>query len=158
MLNSRQLSGGEQLFGGSRLSAHEDLSRHIDVQPSSDREFGLVIAAVFTAIGLWPLIRHGHPRLWCFALAAALGLCALVIPRALHPLNRVWTALAVLLNRVMNPIATGVMFFLAFLPVALIMRAMKKDPLRLKLDPEARSYWIKRDPPGPLAGSMIDQF
>lgn len=140
------------------MSAHEDLSRHIDVQPSSDREFGLVIAAVFTVIGLWPLMRHGHPRLWCFALAAGLVLCALTIPRVLHPFNRLWTALAVLLNRVMNPIATGVMFFLAFLPVALIMRAMKKDPLRLTLDPAAGSYWIKRDPPGPLAGSMIDQF
>lgn len=140
------------------MSAHEDLSRHIDVQPSSDREFGLVIAAVFTAIGLWPLIRHGRLRLWCLVLAGVMLLCALAMPRVLGPLNRVWTALAALLNRIMNPVATGVMFFLAFLPVALIMRAMKKDPLRLALDPAAGSYWIKRDPPGPAAGSMVDQF
>lgn len=140
------------------MSAHEDLSRHIDVQPSSNREFGLVIAAVFTVIGLWPLIRHGRPRLWCLVLAASFALFALAAPRVLSPFNRVWTALAVLLNRIMNPVATGVIFFLAFLPVALIMRAMKKDPLRLALDPAAGTYWIKRDPPGPLADSMLDQF
>ena len=37
-------------------STHERLSDNETVKGSSDRSFGLVFAAVFTIIGLWPLI------------------------------------------------------------------------------------------------------
>jgi hypothetical protein len=38
------------------------------------------------------------------------------------------------------------------------MRLFGKDPLRLKFDSSAESYWIKRDPPGPAPESMHQQF
>jgi hypothetical protein len=38
------------------------------------------------------------------------------------------------------------------------MRLFGKDPLRLRFDPAAGSYWIKRDPPGPTADSLNNQF
>ena len=43
-------------------------------------------------------------------------------------------------------------------PIGLMMRANGRDPLRLKLDSKADSYWIPRDPPGPAPESMINQF
>jgi hypothetical protein len=49
-------------------------------------------------------------------------------------------------------------FFGAVLPTGLIMRALGKDPLRLKRRPDANSYWIERHPPGPAHKSMKDQF
>ncbi len=52
----------------------------------------------------------------------------------------------------------GLVYFAAVVPTALIVRARGKDLLRLKRDPAAESYWIKRDPPGPPAGSMSNQF
>jgi hypothetical protein len=33
-----------------------------------------------------------------------------------------------------------------------------KDPLRLRRDRAAVSYWVPRDPPGPPPGSMPKQF
>jgi len=44
------------------------------------------------------------------------------------------------------------------LPTGLVMRAMGKDLLRLKREPDAASYWIVRAPPGPAPESMKDQF
>jgi hypothetical protein len=41
-------------------------------------------------------------------------------------------------------------------PIGLIVQ--RKDPLRLKRDPAAATYWIERDPPGPPRGSMSRQF
>jgi hypothetical protein len=38
------------------------------------------------------------------------------------------------------------------------MRLLGKDPLRLKFDREASSYWIKREPPGPDPDGMPRQF
>jgi hypothetical protein len=38
------------------------------------------------------------------------------------------------------------------------MRAIGKDLLRLKQEPEAESYWIVRAPPGPAPETMKDQF
>jgi len=49
-------------------------------------------------------------------------------------------------------------FFGTVLPTGLIMRLMGKDLLRLKREPEADSYWIRRRPPGPAPETMKDQF
>ena len=75
---------------------------------------------------------------------------------ALAPLNRWWTK--VLLYRVVNPIALGLLFYVAVMPVGLLMRVPGKDPLQLRRDPDAASYWIDRTPPGPAPESMKNQF
>jgi hypothetical protein len=59
---------------------------------------------------------------------------------------------------VVNPVIMAVMFYGAILPMALLLRALGKDLLRLKCDPKADSYWIAREPPGPAPGSMSKQF
>jgi hypothetical protein len=57
-----------------------------------------------------------------------------------------------------NPIVMAFVFFGAVLPTGLIMRAVGKDPMRLKCEPDANSYWIERRPPGPAPESLKDQF
>ena len=83
-------------------------------------------------------------------------LAAFIAPRVLHPLNRVWFALGLMLHHVVNPIIMALMFYGAILPMALLLRARGKDVLRLKREPETDSYWIEREPPAP--GSMSKQF
>jgi hypothetical protein len=63
-----------------------------------------------------------------------------------------------LLHKVVNPIVMALMFFGAVLPTGVVMRALGKDPLRLKWQPDGNSYWIERRPPGPTPESMKDQF
>jgi hypothetical protein len=52
----------------------------------------------------------------------------------------------------------GLMFFLVFTPMALLIRLRGKDLLRLRRDPEAPSYWIPRQPPGPAPDTLKQQF
>ena len=52
----------------------------------------------------------------------------------------------------------AVMFYGAILPMALLLRALGKDLLRLKREPQTNSYWIAREPPAPAPGSMSKQF
>ena len=138
--------------------AHEDLTREQHVDGSSDRVFGLVFAALFLLIGSGPL-RHEHPpRWWAYGLAAVFALAALLRPALLSGLNRLWIKFGILIGKVVSPIALGILFYGVLTPVAAVIRLSGRDPLRLKLDPNASSYWIMRKPPGPQPDSMTNQF
>jgi hypothetical protein len=128
------------------------------VQMGSERSFGLVFTAFFLLVGLWPLKSGGEPRLWALGAATAFLLAALVAPKALRPLNLLWFKFGMLLHHVVTPLVMGLLFFLTVTPVGLLMRATGKDPMRLKRDPSAASYWIMRTPPGPAPESMKTQF
>jgi hypothetical protein len=52
----------------------------------------------------------------------------------------------------------GFMFFIVVTPIGLLLRMLKKDILRLRIDRQAPSYWIPREPPGPAPESMKNQF
>jgi len=138
--------------------AHEDLTRDQHVEGSSDRAFGLVFASVFLLIAGWPLFQGETPRWWAFGVAAGFGLVALVKPTLLAGPNRLWSKLGVLLGKVVSPIALGVLFYGVLTPIGAVIRLTGKDPLRLKRDPAADSYWIPREPPGPPPDSMTNQF
>lgn len=61
-------------------------------------------------------------------------------------------------HRVVNPFVLALLFFATIVPMGLVMRAFGRDALRLKLDKNATSYWILREPPGPSPETMKHQF
>jgi len=138
--------------------AHEELSREQQIEGSSDRSFGLVFAGAFLLIAVWPLLHGATPRWWAFGVAAVFGGIALLKPALLAPLNRLWMKLGILLGRVVSPIALGILFYGVITPIGAIVRLAGTDPLRLKRDPTADSYWIPRKPPGPPPDSMTNQY
>ena len=137
---------------------HESYERSEDVHGSSDRSFGIVFAVVFCVIGLLPLAFGGGARLWSLGVGVAFLLVAVVAPAVLAPLSRLWLRFGLLLHRIVSPVVLGIMFFVVITPMALVMRALGKDLLRLRFDRAAASYWIDRTPPGPPPESMKDQF
>ena len=137
---------------------HENLSRSHVAERGSPRGFGIVFAAVFAVIGLWPLMDGEGVRVWALAAAAVFLVLALMRPSLLAPLNRIWLGLGAVLHRIVNPLVMGLMFFAVITPTALLLRLMGKDLLRLRFPPGAKSYWIPRQPPGPEPQSMRNQF
>ena len=139
---------------------HEDFTRKEAVQGSSDRSFGFVMAAFFGLVALFPLL-HGplsSIRWWALVLAAAFLAFALLWPAALRPLNRAWLRLGLLLSKVVSPVVLMILFYATVTPIGILMRWAGKDPLRLRRDAAAASYWIPREPPGPAPDSMKQQF
>jgi Saxitoxin biosynthesis operon protein SxtJ len=137
---------------------HEDLTRRAGVRASSDRQFGVVIGLFLVVVSLWPLLWRGRTRTAVLMVAAAVLLTAALAPFLLHPLNRAWTMLGALLGRIVNPVAMAALFYLVFTPVGLLLRLLGKDPLRLRWDAAAPTYWIERQPPGPPPETMANQF
>jgi hypothetical protein len=150
---------GERLDPMARsANLHEDLAREDDIVGSSDRAFGLTLAAVFAVIGVVRLVlSHSYAGWWLGAAAVMLAF-ALAWPAALAPLNRLWLRLGLVLYKVVNPLVMGLVFFTTVMLIGLLMRALGKDPLRLRRDPAAGSYWITREPPGPEPDTMKNQF
>jgi Saxitoxin biosynthesis operon protein SxtJ len=140
------------------MAAYEDFHREDSVNPSSNRTFGMVLAGFFALVGVLPLLRRHPLRLWALPISGIFLLAVIVAPAILTPLNRAWTALGTLLHKVTNPIILGVFFYFVFTPFGSLMRLFGKDFLRLKLDPDAESYWIVRQPAGPPPESMSNQF
>jgi hypothetical protein len=138
---------------------HHELARaHSEEKSSSERSFGMVFGAVFLLLagrsiwhgtGTWPL--YG-------AIALGFVLVGLFRPALLAPFNRAWTKLGLILGKIVSPIVLGGLFFLVIAPAAIMFRWMGKDLLNLRGDPEAGSYWLVRDPPGPTPESINDQF
>jgi saxitoxin biosynthesis operon SxtJ-like protein len=140
------------------MNIHEDLTRHEETTSSSDRSFGLVFAGFFALVGLAPLIRGHSIRVWALGLCAVFLSVALIRPRVLGPLNRVWTALGLMLHAIVNPIVLGFLFFATITPMGIVTRWFGKDSLRLRRDPTEPTYWIVRRPPGPAPETMPNQF
>jgi hypothetical protein len=140
-----------------RLNTHESSDRPEEVQTASDRSFGILFSVVFLILGLWPL-RHGMPvRTWMLVVSVALLLVALVLPRVLHPANIVWSRIGMLLHKVVNPLVTGLLFYLVFTPVGILLRMFGKDVLKLEKH-AGDTYWIVRTPASSDPGSMTRQF
>jgi hypothetical protein len=137
---------------------HESFDRVETVRGSSDRAFGIVFAVVFLAIAIVPWLFGGSFRLWSLGVAAVFGVIAFAAPGVLAPLNRVWLKFGLLLHRIVSPVVLGIMFFLVVTPIGLLMRMLGKDPLRLRFDRGASTYWIPREPPGPPPDSFTNQF
>lgn len=138
--------------------SHEDFKPKTEPRTSSDRAFGGVFAGVFALVAAWPLVHAAPPRWWAAAVALAFALLALAAPRTLAPLNRIWIRLGALLHAIVSPIVLAVIFYGVVLPTAIVMRLRKRDPLRLRFDPQAATYWIDRVPPGPPPQSFRDPF
>lgn len=163
--------------------SHEVFSRQSGPQGSSDRQFGLVFSAFFLILAILdyfsklpPFLKLSlpigqcpyliaHPELAAHELSLAFLavslsflIIALVFPKALFPLNWVWTKFGLLLHKIVSPVVLGVLFLVVFTPVGVVMRLFGGDPLRLRFEPNASSYWIARNPPGPAPESLKDQF
>jgi hypothetical protein len=137
-----------------KSAIHEDLSREQPVEGPSNRSFGLLFTTSFAIVALGPLIRHREPRLWAASIAAVFLALSLAQPALLAPLNRLWLKFGALLQKIVNPFVMALLFLSTLTPLALIMRLLGKDPLRLRWDSTAKSYWIDHK----ASGSMRDQF
>lgn len=125
---------------------------------SSDRMFGLIMAAFLLLLAAIPLLSGKGPRLWVLAISAAFLLPALLFPKALAPFNKLWTRFGLLLSRVVSPLALAVLFFAFITPYGWLMRRLGKSHIPVGFDAGASSYWTAREPPGPEPESLRDQF
>jgi hypothetical protein len=140
---------------------HERIQAHERIEGPSDRSFGVTVGGILAGLGLlkglwfadWSVVARA-----LVLVGGALVVAALVRPSLLAPLNRAWLRLGLVLFKIVNPIVMFLIYATTVVPIGLWLRLRGKDPLRLRRDPAAASYWIPREPPGPPPESMRNQF
>lgn len=134
---------------------HEDFGREQAGEPGSVKGFAVVMAIAI------PIVLYVIIDRWNFLyLVPGLILVELsfLVPRAVVPLNRLWFELGILLGKIVSPIIMGVIYFLVVTPIGLCRRMLGKDSLTSSLLPQAKTYWVERDPPGPEPEDLPRQF
>jgi hypothetical protein len=105
------------------------------------RSFGFVMASAFGVLGALSLWRGKFFGPYSLGLGAAFLLVALVLPRSLAPIERVWTGFATLMSVVMTYVILTVLFFAVITPLGVAMRLCGRDALKLKKAPSTPSFW-----------------
>ncbi len=121
--------------------------KHIDATPKEIRKFGLtfmVLCLLLAALSLYKGTTFWH---WCLGAGAVFLVTGLFAQPLLKPLYIGWMTLAFALGWINTRIILGIVFYLIFTPVGLMMRLFQKDSMGLRFDKQAASYWIKRGPP-----------
>ena len=110
----------------------------------SNKKFGFFFSVIFLLISSYYLYLSE------IIIALTLGFISILFftvsllkAGLLLPFNIVWMKFGILLGKLISPIVLGTIFFFMFTPVAVIMRLVGRDELRLRLNFK-NSYWIKR--------------
>jgi hypothetical protein len=107
------------------------LSRSKARRHRAEREFGLLVGAIFAALGAWWYYREKFPavRPWFVVLGAALLVLGALWPRALVYPFKAWMGLAERISRVVTALVLAIVFFLIVTPIGLWKRLRGWDPL-----------------------------
>jgi hypothetical protein len=124
----------------------------------SNRSFGWTFTGIFVLTGLYGAWRGGPELTALLVLALATAVVTITRESWLTPLNRAWMKLGELLGKVVSPVVLGAVFFAIFTPVGVLMRAFGRDTMCRRFEAAAKSYWVKRDPPGPADDSYRNMF
>jgi Saxitoxin biosynthesis operon protein SxtJ len=125
----------------------------------SERNFGLMLTAVFAILAIRGIIHHRSLAVYgiCFTASAVCGLVSLTSPKILAPLNKGWFYLGKWMGKIVSPIVLGIIFFVILAPVAILTRLFGRDELRLKRR-ATNFYWIDRVAPILTDQSFKNQF
>jgi len=107
-------------------------------------QFGITMGIV--------LILFGGLFLWCdkdyyiylFIIAAAFIILGLAVPFVLKPIHKVWMTISIILGWIMTRVILSILFYLVVTPTSWLARLFGKRFLDLKIDKNARSYWIPK--------------
>ena len=121
------------------------------------RQFGLLVGAIFTVIGLWPLVFRGEPlRLWALGLGGLLIACGGMLPHVLRPIHTGWMWVGHILGWINTRILLGIVFYVLVTPIGLVFRLMGKDTMRQGFAESSTTYRMIRSPRPP--SHMKHQF
>lgn len=118
---------------------------YVQIHPPSPRSFAVVMAVAFGLLAVWLRADVVQTAIASY-LTLKFALVAWLKPAAVSGLNHGWFVFGMALARLLNPLSMALIYGLAVIPTALLMRIAGADPLRLKPDPKLSSYWIEREP------------
>lgn len=117
--------------------------------PPELRRFGLALGAGLTVLSSILLWREKSAGPWILGVAVTVLLLAILWPRALGPLEKVFARVARVVAKALTYLVLTITFFFVITPIGLVMRLLRRDLLALKPAPDQPSFWVEVEPDGP---------
>ena len=113
-----------------------------DIKIGSNKSFGIVFFFVFLIVGIYPILKGNEPHYWSIIISVIFLILGLLNSIYLTPLNKLWFKFGILLGQIISPIVMGIVFFIVVTPIALFMKILNKDVLKLNKN-NKKTYWIE---------------
>jgi hypothetical protein len=108
------------------------------------RQFGITMGIVLILFGGLFLWRNKDYYIYLFIIAAAFIILGIAVPFVLKPIHKVWMTISIILGWIMTRVILSVLFYLVVTPTSWLASLFGKQFLDLKIDKNARSYWIPK--------------
>jgi hypothetical protein len=110
------------------------------------RQFAILWTLFFLCLVMrscWPTLRTLPAA--ALSLASVLGVVGWFRPQFIRPVYVSWMLAVFPIGWTISHILLAALFFGLFTPLGLLFRICGRDALRLSLQPEATSYWAKKE-------------
>ena len=121
---------------------------------NSNRSFGILFFLVFLIVGIWPISYNENLRWWSIIISLIFLFLGSINSNILSLLNKICIKFGEFLVKIVAPILIAIIYFVVVAPIAIVLKLLKKDLLKIKFGP-VTTYWIKS---GKKFGSMKMQF
>jgi hypothetical protein len=98
--------------------------------------FGVTVAAV-----LYRRLESPTPSAVVLLVTCFIGLVGLVAPSFVRPVYVVWMGLAFPIGWTVSHVMMLAVFYLVLTPIGISMRLCGRDPMRRRMDRDAKTYW-----------------
>ncbi len=116
-----------------------------EIELPSNKKFGFFFTFAFVLFAIYFLYLMNLTWMFIFAgLSFVLFVITITKADILLPLNKMWMRFGLLLGILISPIVLGIIFFGLFTPIAVFIRTIGRDELRLKFKNKT-SHWIHRN-------------
>lgn len=114
------------------------MSKHLipELDARGLRNFALTTGAILaTLFGIaFPYLFSRPWPVWPWVVFAILAVWGITAPNSLRPVYRGWMHVGLLLSKVTTPIILTLVFIIAIIPTAIVLRLLGKDMMRRKTD------------------------
>lgn len=109
------------------------------------RIFGIILAIILFIIGTINLYKENILiSVVLYILCLFVIIFIIVNPIFLRPIHRVLLFVSHMIGWINTRLLLGLIYYLIFLPIGVVLRILRKDLLDRKFDKERGSYWFLR--------------
>ena len=128
-----------------------------NVEAINYRKSGLLLAFILAFVYIVLLVR-GKNQFAVLITAMVVALCASFDAWPLRKVIVLLTLIGKVMSRFTNPVAFGLIYIVAVIPTALILKLFGAHLLNLRFDRKCSTYWVARSSGSTWTESFRNQF
>lgn len=129
-----------------------------NIQLPSNRRFGLFFSIIFIIISFYFFfIEKLNIGIIFLIISILFFLISIFVPKSLYLLNLLWMRIGIIIGIIVNPVIVGLIYFLLFFPIGLIMKLYGRDELLINLK-NKKTFWYYKNRDRENLSSFKNQF